>query len=161
MRSIKIELIKKAADALKEAASALDMDLEETFEYLVRNTLKVYHIVELRGSVRLIDEIGNMEILRFPEDSQAASLVGRVAEKLRVKPRQFEPTESEKFSTLVDDELAEAVDLQASVFGLVSSNLYNRLVIVGSILAIHLEDGQAFAYSQTGDALGKIEFTLR
>jgi hypothetical protein len=154
-------LIKKAADALGDVASKLNMDQEKAFEYVVRNTLKIYHVFDLEGYLLLIDKIGNMETLRFSEVRANTSLIDKmmVSAKLRPKPQPKPIVASERFSALVESELVEAVELQAGVFGFSRTDLYNRLVIVGSCLAIHLKDGEAYAYNKKGEGLGRVKFT--
>jgi len=160
MQLLKVKLIKNAMDALNESASALNMTREEAFEYLVRNTLKVSGTFGFGGYAILVDKTGkNGEKLSFPEEG--SSLLDKVASKFRRSQKQPVTLESEEFSAFVETRLIEDVDIQASVFGLTSVELINRLLAMGSILALHLIEGRAYAFGKKGGTLGKIEFTRR
>lgn len=160
MRNLDVNLIKKAADILNEVATALNMDSEGAFEYIVRNALKVYHVVELSGHIMLIDGMGNMEVLHFLNDSPSSTLSEKIITKFFRKSQQESAPEPTLHHALLDEQVIEDVELQAKVYGFSRTDLYNRLVIIGGVLALHLQEDQAFAYNKSGDALGKIEFTL-
>lgn len=159
MSDLEVKLTANARDALDEAANELDMDRHETFEYLVRNALRAYHVVEFAGHFILIDDVGHMHVLDFRRDAQGPTVFDRVIAKICRKPKEV--TEwSERFPTSLDDKLVEEVEMQAKIFGFSPAVLYNRLVSFGCILAVHLgqEGHQVFAYGRDGSALGRIEF---
>lgn len=158
MHRITVNLTNQAVSSLKEAASWMETTPEEALDDVVRNALRAYHVVESSGFLRLIDDrTGVFKDIHFHGDDPHPSLWTRIILKIlgtkEQRPPAFEPFEAILRSSTADD-----AKLQASLYGLTRTDLYNRLVIVGSMMTCH--PGNIYAFNRTGDPLGEIELPL-
>lgn len=158
MRRVTVNLIDKAMNSLKEVADWSDTTPERAFEDVVCNALRAYHVVESSGFLRLIDDqTGKFKEIHFHNDSPRPSLWTRVVSKILGRKLQTPPA-FQPFEAQIRESTAEDVNLQASLYGLSRTDLYNRLVIVGAMMTRHL--GTIYAFNRTGDPLGEIELPL-
>ena len=158
MQRLTVNLVDKAMSSLKEAADWGDTTPEETFNGVVRNALRVCHVIEVSGFLRLIDgKTGEFEDIHFhSSDTPLLSLGKRII--MKILGIEQEPSAHQPFEAILHESTAEEVKFLASLYGLSLTDLYNRLVIVGSKISCHV--GYIYAFNEAGDPLEKIELPL-
>lgn len=154
-----VNLREDVYDILKKASDALSQNIEVTFEYVVRNALRVCGYIDVGGHIRLMDAKGTTVYLIPVSTTPPRNILSRIFQRNQQEPPR---ADDKSFNTSIADSLIADIKLQASIANRPPMKYINDLVFAGSALTLHFcadKQNIAFAYDSHNNGIARITFT--